>query len=145
MSLLDARQAFFKEAQLGDDGGYSSRWVKVEFKPFPLYFPNSDARRRAVKLHDLHHIATGYGGDWTGEVEIAAWELASGCGRHLVAWVLNLGAFVVGLVIAPRRLWRAFRAGRRALNLYHVGFDESALRTTTVGALRNRLNIPKWP
>jgi hypothetical protein len=33
---------------------------ELKMGPIPLGFPNSKARRRAVPLHDLHHLATGY-------------------------------------------------------------------------------------
>jgi hypothetical protein len=75
-----------------------------------------------------------------GEGEIAAWEIASGCARYHAAWVLNLGGFGAGLVVAPRRLFRAFLRGRRAkTNLYKSGFDESRLNDITVGMLRDQL------
>jgi NADPH:quinone reductase-like Zn-dependent oxidoreductase len=35
-----------------------------------------------VKLHDIHHVLTGYDTTWRGKAEIGAWEIASGCGRH---------------------------------------------------------------
>ncbi len=57
MLLQEARKLFFKRGNLGEDGGYWSRWVRVESKPFPFYFPNSCSRVAAARLHDLHHIA----------------------------------------------------------------------------------------
>src|SRR4030095_2853358 len=66
------------KAILSPDGGYSDRWVRVETKPIPFYFPNWPSRVAAARLHDLHHIATDYETDWPGEAEIAAWEIASG-------------------------------------------------------------------
>lgn len=81
MTLAEARARFFERSGLGDYGGYNARWVRVETKPFPVYFPNTACRVEAAKLHDLHHIANEYETDWPGEVEIAAWEIASGCGR----------------------------------------------------------------
>jgi hypothetical protein len=141
MSLAAARAAFFADAGLGDDGGYGAAWVRVETKPFPVYFPNTSCRVAAAKLHDLHHVATDYGTDWPGEAEIAAWEIAGGCGTHGWAWVLNLGAFLVGLLRAPRRLFRAFVRGRRARNLYHDGFADARLTEVTVGMLREQLRI----
>lgn len=146
MSLLEAKTLFFRRANLGADGGYSSRWVRVEAKPFPFYFPNSRARMAAVGFHDLHHIATEYDTDWPGEVEISGWEIASGCERFHVAWILDLGAWTVGLVLAPRRLFRAFLRGRNATtNLYKTGFPDSALKQTTVGELRDRLGLRQSP
>jgi hypothetical protein len=141
MRLIDARAAFFADAGLGPAGGYNDRWVRIEGKPFPLYFLNTRSRVRSVKLHDLHHIATGYGGDWPGEVEIAAWELASGCGTHWWAWILNVAALTVGLFVAPRRAWRAFKRGRSERNLYREPVDLDALLRLSVGELRSRLGI----
>jgi hypothetical protein len=90
----------------------------------------------------LHHNAAEYETDWPGKAEIAAWELASGCARYPAAWVLNLGAFDAGLVVAPRRLFRAFLRGRRAkTNLYKSSFDESRLNDITVGMLRDQLEL----
>jgi hypothetical protein len=140
MSLREARALFFERSQLGPEGGYNDRWVKVEAKPFPFYFPNSNGRVAAARLHDLHHIANDYATDWAGEIEIAGWEIASGCGRFSAAWVLDVGGFAVGLFLAPRRLCRAFVRGRHApTNLYRTGFDESQLDTVTVGELRDLL------
>lgn len=69
--------------------------------------------------HDLHHVATGYGTTLVGEAEIGAWELASGCRHYYVAWILNLGAVVTGLFLAPRRVVRAFQRGwRQRLGLH---------------------------
>lgn len=141
MTLNEARSLFFARSGLGADGGYHARWVRVETKPLPVYFPNTACRVEAAKLHDLHHIALEYKTDWPGEAEIAAWEIASGCGRHGWAWLLNLGAFTVGLALFPRRLYRAFIRGRHAGNLYGEGFPETELGNRTVGWLRRRLQI----
>jgi hypothetical protein len=142
MSLQDARKLFFKRSNLGEDGGYSSRWVRVESKPFPFYFPNSRSRVAAARLHDLHHIAAEYETDWPGEAEISAWEIASGCAAYHAAWILDLGGLYAGIVVAPRRLFRAFLRGRRAAtNLYKNGFDESRLSEITVGTLRGELGL----
>ena len=142
LSLGEARALFFSDAKLGPEGGYRDRWVRVETKPIPFYFPNWPSRVEAARLHDLHHILAGYETDWPGEAEIAAWEIASGCARYHAAWILNLGAFSAGLVIAPKRLFRAFLRGRHAkTNLYKSGFDESRLNDITVGILRDQLGL----
>ena len=49
-------------------------------------FPNTPSRKRAVRYHDLHHALTGYATDLTGEFEISAWEIGSGCADHVAAW-----------------------------------------------------------
>jgi hypothetical protein len=140
--VRDARARYFDENGLSEEG-YRSRWVVLRAGPLPLYLPNTPARRRAVPLHDLHHIATGYETTWSGEAEIAAWELAAGCGRYWAAWTLNIGAASLGLLISPRRTLRAFRRGRRnRRTLYHdpAGFTGSLL-DMTVGDLRRILGL----
>ena len=143
-SLFDARRVYFDANGFGADGGYAKRWVKVKLGPLPLWFPNSEARVRAVRYHDLHHVATGYDTDWTGEGEIAAWEIASSCRGFLAAWWLNLSAMAIGLAIAPARMFRAFVRGRHTRNLYAERFDD-ALLETSVGALRKRLDLASPP
>ncbi|HEV3409170.1 MAG TPA: hypothetical protein VG095_02670 [Chthoniobacterales bacterium] len=145
MSLLEARALFFERSKLGEDGGYSSRWVRVE-APVPFYFPNWQGRVDAARLHDLHHIAAEYASDWPGEVEIAAWEIASNCRRYSAAWLLDLAGWNAGLVIAPRRMFRAFVRGRRARkNLYKEPLHESQLARITVGELRDQLGLRGEP
>src|SRR5437867_2592572 len=141
-SLLNARALFFQDAKLGPNGGYGDRWVRVKSKPIPFYFPSLPSRVAAARLHDLHHIAAEYETDWPGEAEIAAWEIASGCAGYRAAWFLNVGGFGAGLVVAPKRLFRAFLRGRRAkTNLYKSGFNESQLDQITVGMLRDQLGL----
>lgn len=143
-SLRDARALYFAANGLGD-GGYGDHWVKLMVGPVPLWFPNSPARVCAVRLHDLHHVLTAYDTSWTGEAEIGAWEIASGCAHHLAAWVLNLYALAVGLVIAPHRVWQAFVRGRYTRNLYRREFGE-ALLARRVGTMRGELGLtaPGW-
>lgn len=136
----DARAAYFARNGFGD-GGYTDRWVKLAAGPITLAFPNSAARVEAVRRHDLHHIATGFDTTWTGEAEIGAWEIASGCGRFAAAWVLNLQALAIGMWLAPSVVLRAFAWGRRCDNLYHHPFDEESLLEETVGELRSRLGL----
>ena len=139
LTLRDARQQYFVLNGFVD-GGYQAAWVKLKAGPIPIYFPNTKARVRAVKFHDLHHVLTEYETTWSGEAEIGAWEIASGCGRHYPAWLLNLNAFAIGLVLAPRAVYRAFVRGRHTSNLYHQLFDE-ALLGHAVGALRQELGL----
>jgi len=142
LSLRDARERYFTAN--GFDGSYSERWVKLKAGPLTLAFPNAPGRVRAVKLHDLHHVVTDYNTTWTGEAEIAAWELASGCGRFFWAWYLNLSGFGIGLAIAPRQVVRAFVRGRHTNNLYRVEGElrESTLRRS-VGDLRGALGLDR--
>lgn len=143
MTVREARAAYLARNRLGD-GGYGDRWVRLQAGPVPIVFPNTAARVAAVRIHDVHHALTGFGTDWTGEAEIGAWEIGGGCAHHLAAWLLNLAALAIGVVIAPQRVLRAFAAGRRAGNLYRDGIDD-ALLDTPLDDARERLGIARPP
>jgi len=140
LTLREARAQYFARAGLSE-AGYADRWVWVTIagRRLPATL-NTAGRVRAVKLHDLHHVLTGYPTTWAGEAEIGAWELASGCRGHVAAWYLNFWAALIGLSIAPRRVRAAFRRGRRERNLYDLELTD-ALLAETVGATRARLGI----
>ena len=56
-----------------------------------------------------------------GEVETAAWELASGgCGPYLFYWVDRALFLLVGPLIAPRKVFSAWRRGWGQRNLYRI-------------------------
>ena len=140
-TLRSARADYFARSGFAGGGNYDDRlvWVKLGRWRVPV-LPNSAARVRAVRLHDLHHVLAEYDTSWRGEAEIAAWELASGCRSYIAAWLLNAGAMMIGLVIAPRRVLRAFARGRKTRNLYATPFDE-ALLERTVGEVRAELGL----
>jgi hypothetical protein len=141
MRLRDVRARYFRDNGFGDDGGYSKVWVPVQLGPITVGFPNTAARVRAVKFHDLHHVVTGYGTDVVGEAEIGAWEAGSGCAGFVAAWVLNTYAIALGLLAgAPRAVWEAFLRGRRTRNLYTSAFDD-ALLDARLGEVRKRLGL----
>jgi hypothetical protein len=143
MSMGAARQRYFDAN--GFDGAYSERWVKLKAGPIAFYFPNAEGRRRAVKFHDLHHIATGYQTDWTGEAEIGGFEIGGGCGPFVWAWMLNLQAMFLGLLMAPRALFHAFVRGRHSRTLYHQGEFQDAVLTRSVGEIRRDLGLDQSP
>jgi hypothetical protein len=140
LTLREALAQYFRENGLETDGGFTRRWVYVKLGPVPVVFPNTKGRRAVLLQHDLHHVATGYDTTLVGEAEIGAWELASGCRHFHVAWILNLGAAITGLALAPRRVWQAFRRGRRCTNLYHLGVAADWPDETVTG-LRKRLGL----
>jgi hypothetical protein len=142
-SIIEARAQYFTENGFGE-GGYTERWVKLKAGPIPLAFPNTSARVTAVRFHDIHHVLTEYQTNWTGEAEIGAWEIASGCAHHYAAWLLNLQAMAIGLIINPKAIFHAFLRGRRSHNLYREEFGE-ALLSPTVGELRQRLRLDTGP
>ena len=119
------------------DGGYNDKWFKIKLGFFYVPLPNVKCRVEAVRIHDLHHIVTEYSADLKGEAEIGGWEIASGCGKHTIAWILNSGSFFYGFLFYPSHLWKAFMNGKRIRsNFYRLNtFDESLLRLK-VGDLR---------
>jgi len=133
-TMRAARERYFEVNGFGKDGGYSDAWVDFQLGPLPCPFPNTKARIRAVKTHDLHHILTGYRTDVTGEFEISAWELGAGCKDFAAAWYLNLAGLATGMLVAPRRIFRAFLRGRRTESLY--GHDVEQLLEKTVAQMR---------
>ena len=141
--LREARGRYFAANGLGA-GGYEEKWVKIAVGPLGFAFPNTAGRVRAVRYHDLHHVVTGYATDWTGEAEIGAWEIASGCRDLIAAWILNLYAMQIGLWVSPRAVWRAFVRGRHSRNLYSEPWSE-ALLDESVGEMRSRLALESAP
>jgi hypothetical protein len=141
LTLRDARARYFTLNNFGW-GGYDDKWVKVEYGFLRFYFPNTSGRVKVVKYHDLHHILTEYSTSLSGETEIGAWEVATGCTRSLAAWLLNLSGFAAGLVINPKGVYKAFLRGRHSENLYHLPFNEELL-SKRVGSLRRQLNLDK--
>ena len=135
----DTLRDYFREQGLPEGGGVDLAWVHFKIGPIPLAFPNIPARREAVLYHDVHHLVTGYQTDWPGEAEIGSWEVASGCGRYWVAWLLNSSAIGFGLLLCPRRSYRAFLRGRHSRNLYREAYEPVLLED--IDALRKRLGL----
>jgi hypothetical protein len=138
MTLRDARALYFELNRFGENGGYEERWIKVKVWRIPIWLPNTQGRRRAVKLHDLHHVLTEYPTTWRGEAEISAWEVAGGLRRYYAGWLLDLLNVAQGLVVNPRGAFRAFVRGRRSRNLFGETFDD-ALLSRRVGEMRRKL------
>jgi len=139
-TMETARADYYRINGFGDDGGDSLDWVPLKIWRFTIKIPNSQARKKAVKIHDLHHVLTGYQTNLRGESEIAAWELASGCRRMPAAFVLNVFALAIGALIAPRMVLRAWARGRATKNLYsHDTVD--ALLPQGVSSVRSSLGL----
>ncbi len=119
--MLAARQRFFAREGFAPDGGYDESWSEASFGPFPYATYNPPARAAALRVHDLHHVVTGWGTSWREESRISGWELGSGGGgRYPYAWFIALFGLFVGLLALPVQTWRAFVAGRGSDNLYRV-------------------------
>ena len=113
-SEWSVRQAL--EAYLSENGfstaEYDSSVVKVTFWSITFPLPNPPSRQIAVRLHDLHHVVTGYGTDPVGEAEISAWELRRGVKIFsLFVQTIVIGGVFLGLLHSPRKTLAAWRAG----------------------------------
>lgn len=144
LTLREARSRYFIDNDFGAEGNYDQRWVKVSLGPIPFAFPNSAGRVRAVRYHDLHHVLTGYSTTLRGEAEIGAWELGSGCRSMPAAWVLNVLALAIGLLVDRRAVAAAYARGRHSENLYGLRFDD-ALLERPLGEQRRRLGLDRAP
>src|SRR5215813_14927372 len=141
MILRDARARYFAANGFGQDGGYEETLIKVKIWHIPVWLPNTKGRRKAVRLHDLHHVLTEYPTTWSGEAEISAWEIAAGgLHRYYSGWVLDLMNVAQGLVVNPVGMYRAFLRGRHSANLYSVEFSD-ALLGNSVNELRCQLGL----
>ena len=91
---------------------YDASVVKVTFWSITFPLPNPPSRQMAVRLHDLHHVVTGYGTDPVGEAEISAWELRRGIGIFgLFVQLIVIGGVILGMLHSPLKTFRAWRAG----------------------------------
>lgn len=140
--VREARARYYRANDFPSDGGYSASHVRYAVPGGHLTLPNVEARRRALPLHDLLHIATCYDTTWRGEGEIGAWELASGAYGYAAVWVLSLAAFSAGLLLAPRSLWRAFVRGSACDTLYRHDWNDEWLQLT-VRELRAMLRLDR--
>ena len=104
------------DAYLGENGfsrdEYDASVVKVTFWSITFPLPNPPSRQIAVRLHDLHHVVTGYGTDPVGEAEISAWELRRGVGIFsLFVQTIVFGGVLLGLLHSPKKTLSAWQAG----------------------------------
>jgi hypothetical protein len=137
--------AFYKNNDLPSDGGQNSNFVKIALgRRLYFFFPNFNARRKALVKHDIHHVLTGYSASSIlGEAEISAWEIASGCKKYWAALLIDTHGALLGLLINPYKVLAAFSRGRRTGNLYHDTIENELALETPVKILKNRLNLDK--
>lgn len=145
-----ARDAYLRENGWTLDA-YDAPRTEASVLGIAFSVPNTPNHAWAIRLHDLHHVATGYGTDAVGEGEVSAWELS----RGLAGLDVYVGALVVlgtlyGFLRAPRRTWRALRSPG-ACNLFTLGDAPTPaerqrryeqLLALDVAALRTALGVP---
>ena len=138
-----------RDAYLHENGftveAYDDKRTQASFFGLKFSVPNTPAHRRAIMWHDLHHVATAYGTDLIGEAEISAWELRRGLkGLDLYVSSIVVGGAVMGLLLAPRRTLKAFRAAAHpGRNLFALELSEyEGLLELDVATLRETLGVP---
>jgi hypothetical protein len=124
-TLAEALAAFRRANGLRADETTAATWT-CQLGSLALRLPNFAWRRRAITAHDLHHVLTGYPCSIPGEIQMAAWEFASG-GMPIAAALFCMPLITAGLVWSPRRLWRAFQRGCRVHNLHGAGAGDALL------------------
>lgn len=118
-SLDDALAAFHRKHGFVQAQGMRALTVPVYTGCMLVPLPNIETRHRFLRYHDLHHLVARYGVGRVGEGEVSAWELGTGSLRASPTLAaMNLIALSTGLVLEPRRMWRAYRRGTRSRNLY---------------------------
>jgi hypothetical protein len=108
-----------------------------------LTIPNPPRRREIIKVHDLHHVMTGYGTDLVGEGEISTWELRAGTrgvGPYVLALIV-ISAFL-GIVLAPRRMVRAWFAAKGARPLWASPMTYPQMLEKSLSELRAYAGMP---
>jgi hypothetical protein len=123
---------------------YDARWTPASFLGVKFKVPNTPTHRWAIMLHDLHHVATGFGTDLIGEGEVSVWEARGGL-RPLGFYVGGIVASGTMLAIlgAPRRALAALRAGKRGKVLWAMNANYTDLLDMSVGELRSLLGVPQ--
>jgi len=133
MTLREELAAFYRRCGFSDTADRQACTVPVYTGCLLVPLPNIETRHIYLKYHDLHHIVTGYSTGRIGEGEVSAWELGTGSMLNSpLLGTMNLIALSTGLVLQPKRMWRAFRRGCRSRNLYPL-------------AMRERIDAEHWP
>ena len=131
-----SRDRYLAENSLSIES-YSARRFPIYVGRWPVYVPNPGY----LPWHDLHHVVTGYRTGLIGEAEISAYELRAGCGSVMV-FILCIGAILIAMFVAPRRVLRAWQRAKGARTLYHTELPYDSLLEMSVTDLRKRLGLP---
>lgn len=131
---------YLKAAGVDPSSTYKEKWSRVQLGPIPFYIPNTKTRQKLLRIHDLHHLATGFHPNPKGEAQISAWELAQGgVGFSPFIWSILIFGTAMGVVICPKDTLKAYRLGRRTKNLFRE--DPSRFMNMTVGELRQKMGL----
>lgn len=117
MKIKEKLLEFYAENNLEDNGGVNKNWNQFKVGKFSFLFPNLN--KKGYLLHDVNHLLCGYGIDWYGEFETAAWELGSGGRKGFgLSWFYPIMGSLLGLAFIPRRVITAFKLGLQRTNAH---------------------------
>lgn len=136
-TVLAGRDRYLAENSLSVES-YTARRFPIYVGRRPVYVPNPGF----LPWHDLHHVVTGYKTGLVGEAEISAYELRAGCGS-LMVFILCVGAIMIAMFVAPRRIRRAWTLAKGARTLYHTKVPYETLLQMSVVDLRESLGLPR--
>ena len=124
MVIEESLKEFYRANHL-DEHWMGIAIADKRLKVWPVRFiPKS--LRDWLKVHDAHHLITGYGTDLAGEAEIAAWALPrNGLSFGSGSWVLpfltaadSVVPILIGLILMPKRVIDACRKGKGEYSLH---------------------------
>lgn len=142
MSVREARDVYLAENGFTVEA-YDSPTTSGSFLGMQFAVPNPPPHQRAIRLHDLHHVATGFGTDHAGEAELSAWQARRGLRRTgMYVTTIVMANALLGVVFAPRRTLVALRNSGAGSSLFSMTIDYELLLERTVGELREMLAIP---
>jgi hypothetical protein len=140
LTLREARAVFYRRNGFPEDGGAADhRWSPFACRDLKAHLPNFKWRRRALPIHDLHHVITGYEFSPYGEFEMSAWEFAAGRYPHVLSTLFCLPLVSMGAVLIPRRTFTAFVRGRSSSTLYSLSDIDALLEMTVFEVQRERV------
>jgi hypothetical protein len=136
LTLREARALFYRGNGFAQDGGaHAQTWSLLACRDLKVYLPNFQWRRRALPVHDLHHVITRYEFSPHGEFQMAAWEFAAGRYPSALSTLFCLPLVCMGAAVIPGKTFAAFVRGRHSRTLYFV-LNVDALLDRTVRDVR---------
>lgn len=117
MTVKEKLIEFYKKNNLAIDGSVNEDWNEFRISYFSFIFPNLN--KKGYLLHDVNHLLSGYGIDWYGEFETAAWEIGSGGRQGFgLSWFYPITGLILGIILTPKRTLAAYKQGRRRKNAH---------------------------
>lgn len=142
VSIDTELQDFYQRHGFGDEPGERPPTVQVYTGCILVPLPNIETRYKLLKYDDIHRLVAGYSVGRIGEGEISAWKLGTGSAFvSPMLGLMNLITLSTGLVLEPKRMWRAYNRGCRSRNLQkkESRANVHAGRWSEIAALRDEI------